>query len=171
MAIKWNLPDRPWIKVNTDGAFNAETGKAGGVVWDAEGKLLVAFATPLKAHSALEAELMALQLGLELAKEFERPIWIESDAEQAINLLKGSKWGPTHSCRAMARLTITKRQITFRATFIHREGNKPADLLAKMGLSLENFSRLTRHTAPRLLTAMIRMDEMGIPNVRIREEE
>ncbi|XP_042023121.1 uncharacterized protein LOC121770456 [Salvia splendens] len=90
VAIKWHPPDDPWIKLNTDGAFLEASDKAAGsgIIRDHTGKVLSAFASPLEAHSALEAELLAIQLGLELALEFNRPIWIESDAQQVVQLLK-----------------------------------------------------------------------------------
>ncbi|XP_042059495.1 uncharacterized protein LOC121804003 [Salvia splendens] len=89
MPVKWHPPERTWIKLNTDGAFFEATNKGGGggLVRDHNGKLLAAFATPLVVQSALEAELMAIHYGLEVAKVFNLPIWIESDAEQAIKLL------------------------------------------------------------------------------------
>ncbi|XP_042005788.1 uncharacterized protein LOC121754512 [Salvia splendens] len=108
MQAKWHPPDQPWIKINTDGAISLVTGKAGGggVVREDIGKVLAAFATPLDAQSALEADLMAIHHGLVIAKEFNRPIWIESDSEQAIKFFNGTTWGPAHICRSMARLAI-----------------------------------------------------------------
>ncbi|XP_042035111.1 uncharacterized protein LOC121781439 [Salvia splendens] len=80
MVIKWNPPDDPWIKLNTDGAYNEATDKAGGggIVRDHEGNMLAAFAYPLEAHSALEAELLAIHFGLLLTSEFRRPICLPS---------------------------------------------------------------------------------------------
>ncbi|XP_042043418.1 uncharacterized protein LOC121788890 [Salvia splendens] len=72
MMIKWNPPDQPWLKLNMDGSFNESNGKAEreGLIRDHSGRLLVAFALPLTAHSALEAELLAMHHGLIMAKEF-----------------------------------------------------------------------------------------------------
>ena len=104
MAVKWNPPEHPWLKLNTDGAFSESTGRAGGrgIIRDHSGRLIAAFTAPLDAHSTLEAELLAMHHGLLLAREFAQPIWVESDAAQAISLAKGSGWGPAHSRRAMA---------------------------------------------------------------------
>ncbi|XP_042056294.1 uncharacterized protein LOC121800868 [Salvia splendens] len=98
MPIKWQPPDRPWIKLNTDGAYMVATDKGGGCRSGLSGKMLVTFATPLDAHSVREAELLALHHGLVVAKEYNQPIWIELDAEQAIKLLNGNTWGPVHVC-------------------------------------------------------------------------
>ncbi|XP_042029875.1 uncharacterized protein LOC121776773 [Salvia splendens] len=162
MPVKWHPPERTWIKLNTDGAFSEATnmGGGGGLVRDHNGKLLVAFATPLAAHSALEAELMAIHHGLEVAKGFNLPIWVEADAEQAIKLLNGSAWGPAQVRRVMARLHGFKRRHTVRATFIPREGNKAADLLAKMGVEQDYFQQMSSQNVPATIRAIIRMDEM-----------
>ena len=69
-----------------------------------------------------------------MAWEFEQPIWVESDAAQAISLARGASWGPAHTFRATAHLALHRRRGNFRITIIHREGNKAADLLAKMGM-------------------------------------
>ncbi|XP_042059500.1 uncharacterized protein LOC121804011 [Salvia splendens] len=141
IPIKWYPSDQPWIKVNTDGAYTETSRKAGGggVVRDASGKLLIAFATPLQAKSALEAELMAMFHGLELAKEFGKPVWIESDSEQVVKLAMGKKWGPAHVHQAVAQLVVARRHHNSRVTFISQEGNKAADLFAKEGLEREAF--------------------------------
>ncbi|XP_042041287.1 uncharacterized protein LOC121786724 [Salvia splendens] len=173
MPVKWHPPERTWIKLNTDGAFFEATNKGGGggLVRDHNGKLLAAFATPLVVQSALEAKLMAIHYGLEVAKAFNLPIWIESDAEQAIKLLNGTNWGPAQVRRVMALLHGFKRGHLFRATFIHREGNKAADSLAKMGVEQDNFQQMSPQNVPRRIRAIIRMDEMGVPNLRVRDDE
>ncbi|XP_042045568.1 uncharacterized protein LOC121791808 [Salvia splendens] len=168
MAIKWEPPDPPWIKVNTDGSFNEAINKAGGggVIRDFSGKMLVAFCIPFEAQSALEAELLAMIHGLNIAKEFGLPIWIESDAEQAIKLINGAGWGPALAREAMAHLILLKRQLKFRATFIHREGNKAADFLARMGLGRDRGQQMQQDSVPRELADLVRMDQMGLSHVR-----
>ncbi|XP_042059515.1 uncharacterized protein LOC121804029 [Salvia splendens] len=155
-----------------DGSFMDTSGKAGGgLVRDHAGNLLVAFATPVEAQSALEAELLAIHHGIILAMEFRRPNWIEVDADQAVKLLNGPSWGPASLCRVMARIATHKRQQVTRMTFIHREGNKAADWLAKMGLEGTSFQRMYTSTAPRLLKALVRLDARGVPHIRIQTEE
>ncbi|XP_042000007.1 uncharacterized protein LOC121749508 [Salvia splendens] len=92
MPIKWHPPDGPSIKINTDGAYSEASGKAGGrgIIRDSMGKMISAFAEPLDAHSALEAELKAAHLGLSLAQELTQPMLLEMDSEQALNLLNSA---------------------------------------------------------------------------------
>ncbi|XP_042043395.1 uncharacterized protein LOC121788870 [Salvia splendens] len=173
VAIKWHPPDDPWIKLNTDGAFLEASDKAGGgdIIRDHTGKVLSAFASPLEAHSALEAELLAIQLGLELALEFNRPIWIESDAQQVVQLLNSTRWGPAHTSRVVARILLLNRQRVVRLTYTPREGNRAGDLLAKMGIDSQNYCRMNAHTMPRHLAAITRMEALGIPNIRVQHDD
>ncbi|XP_042043634.1 uncharacterized protein LOC121789204 [Salvia splendens] len=156
MGHTWKL----WIKQ-----------EGGGVVRDWTGKLLAAFSTPLDAHSALEAELMVAHCGLELANELAQLIWMETDAEQVAKLLNGKTWGPAHVRRVMARLFLFKQQHIIRVSSIPREGNQAADMLAKMGLDQQSYLCYSAQSAPRPLKDIIRMEEMGIPNIRVRFEE
>ena len=71
----------------------------------------------------------------------------------------------------MAHLALYRRHGDYRISFIHREGNKAADLLAKMGLEIEEQTRFDNQTAPRLLKAIVRMEEMGVPNIRVCDED
>ncbi|XP_042029102.1 uncharacterized protein LOC121776047 [Salvia splendens] len=99
MLIKRQPRNWPWIKVNPDGAYVEATDRArgGGIIRDSAGKMIIVFATPLNGHSALEAKLKAIHLGLTVAMEFNQPIWIESDSEQALRLLNGASRGPAHT--------------------------------------------------------------------------
>ncbi|XP_042005733.1 uncharacterized protein LOC121754412 [Salvia splendens] len=170
MSVKWQPPDQATLKINTDGAFSEATGKAagGGLIRNHLGKMILAFATPLDTQSALEAELKAAHLGLALARNFMQTMWLELDSEQVIKLTNGTAWGPAHVRHDIARLRALKCHTNFRASFIHREGNMAADFLAKLGMERPEFCQFNDSTAPRLLKAMIRMEEIGVPNIRVR---
>ncbi|XP_042019065.1 uncharacterized protein LOC121766899 [Salvia splendens] len=144
------------------------TNKAGGggIIRDHSGKMLVAFCMPLDAHSALEAELMAMIQGLDIAKDFGLPIWLELDTEHAIKLINGTGWGPACVRQAVAKLSLLKRQLKFRDTFIHREGNKEADLLARKGLEQDTDLRMQYNSASRDLLDLVRRDAMGVHHIR-----
>ncbi|XP_042035113.1 uncharacterized protein LOC121781441 [Salvia splendens] len=173
MMIKWEPPDQPWLKLNTYGSFFEETGKAGGggLIRDYTGRVLKAFALPLDAHSPLEAELLAMHHGLVMAAELARPIWLETEAEKAVALVRGNHWGPAHIRQAMAFLALDKRRLTLRISFIHREGNKAADLLAKTGAEMSHSRIFVEQDLPRELSDIIRQEQMGIPNARAQTEE
>ncbi|XP_042035116.1 uncharacterized protein LOC121781444 [Salvia splendens] len=172
MMIKWEPPDQPWIKLNTDGSYFERSGKAGGggIIQNHSGTLILAYALTLEAQSPLEAELLAIQHGLKMAEALAKPIWLESDAEQAINLIKGAQWGPAHTRHAMAHIALLKRRLTLRTTFIHREGNKAADLLAKMGTDMICSQTWSEQDVPWALTDIVRLEQKGTPNICVRED-
>ena len=69
--VQWRPPDPSWIKLNVDGAYLQSVQKAGGggVIRDLDGEILAAFAADLKGNSVMEAEVLALLMGLVLAKQ------------------------------------------------------------------------------------------------------
>ena len=64
--MKWLKPAEGWLKLNTDGAVDTSSGKAGcgGLLRDSAGQLIVGFAKTISASSSIAAELWALREGL-----------------------------------------------------------------------------------------------------------
>ena len=69
--VLWKRPQPSWCKLNTDGTFTpaAEKSGGGGIIRDEYGDIITGFYQPLTADSSIEAELLALAKGLELAIE------------------------------------------------------------------------------------------------------
>ena len=81
--VAWNRPPEEWIKLNTDGSALTNPGQtgAGGILRDKEGKMVMAFATPLGEGTNNTAEAEAVLFGLSWALELgHRNILIELDA-------------------------------------------------------------------------------------------
>ncbi|KAH7849667.1 hypothetical protein Vadar_021159 [Vaccinium darrowii] len=140
--VKWHRPSSSFFKLNTDGAFKKDLGQAtgGGLIRDEEGNWIIGFHRHLRASQSLEAEFWALRDGLLLAQNNHLvPISVEMDALAAIQLLADSNLGIQsrhylnniiHDCRCLMRqLGVMK------IDHIYREGNKCADLLAKMSFN------------------------------------
>lgn len=91
-SIKWYPPEDPWIKLNTKGIFSEETGQAagGGIIRNAEGRLIKAFALPLPSQprSQLEAKIQEAALALSSAQQHGSDIWLELDSAQAAAILQ-----------------------------------------------------------------------------------
>lgn len=175
MAIKWNPPDAPWIKLNTASLFNEQssTTGGGGIIRDHLGRPMVAFSTPLKATSALKAELMIIFIfqGLAIARDYGLPIWCQFDASQAISLVGTKELGPACTRHSMARLIIVQRQCQCKFMFIHREGKKAAALMAKQSSEISSLEKYEGNSISRLLRAIIRLDQIGTPNIRVASDE
>ena len=173
MIVKWLPPDDPWLKLNIVGEYNAESGLAsgGGILRDHLGCLKLAICFPLRATSIFEAELMTILHGLQEVQSYNRPIVIESSVPLLIALINAKELGPAHSRVPMARLILAQRQTQSCFSFIQREGNKAACLMAKRGVDLAFTEKFDAISAPRLLRAMIRLEQMGTPNIRTADPE
>ncbi|XP_042016222.1 uncharacterized protein LOC121764232 [Salvia splendens] len=103
--VQWRSPDMGWVKINVDGAFSPNTHRAGGgVVRDCEGEILSAFAAGFEVRSGLGAEVAAVLVGVALAKQCGRNIWIESDAELVVRWLDTGQLGPSEVCVELAKV-------------------------------------------------------------------
>ncbi|XP_047978624.1 uncharacterized protein LOC125220501 [Salvia hispanica] len=166
--VLWRPPDPRWVKLNVDGAFlsSSQVGGGGGVVRDSEGEILSAFSAGLKAGSGLEAEAAAVLIGIHLAKQFGNQIWIELDSEVVVRWLTEDQLGSADSCIILAKIRRELGGTIWRASHIFREGNKVADLLAKIGLQSDSEIIYTRISTPPRAKALCRMDQWGLPNFR-----
>ncbi|KAJ1398490.1 Ribonuclease H-like superfamily [Sesbania bispinosa] len=126
--VKWNPPDIGWTKLNTNGSVHASSHRAacGGVFRNHHGNFLLAFAYPLPFVSVLEAELLAVLNGLELAwtRKYTQ-ISVELDSASALRLIQ-------FGCKNTHALFDTVRRIqqpvnldwTVRFDHVFREANQ-----------------------------------------------
>ena len=63
--VNWIRPQDQWLKVNTDGSAITNPGRlrAGGILRDKNGRLVMAFTTPMGEGTNNIAEIGALELG------------------------------------------------------------------------------------------------------------
>ncbi|KAL6524396.1 hypothetical protein OROHE_016067 [Orobanche hederae] len=62
VLVKWELPPRGRLKLNTDASFSPTRSAGGAVLRDSYGTLVAALSFPLEATSAFEAEVLTLDL-------------------------------------------------------------------------------------------------------------
>ena len=53
---------------------------------------------------------------------------------------------------------------------LHRKVFDKKKKKKKMGMEKEEFHHMDAQTVPRLLKSIVRMEEMGIPNIRVRDD-
>lgn len=142
--IKWQPPNPPFIKLNTDGSTVPNPGHdgIGGVFRDHTGSWFVSYARSISHTTNLHAEILAIKEGLEIAlSENYRYLIIESDSLVAITLLQQNDNDKIKflidDCRS-----LIQRATSVKLHHIFREGNKVADKLAAMGRIL-NLTRMT----------------------------
>ncbi|GER39319.1 40S ribosomal protein S24 [Striga asiatica] len=169
-AVVWLRPDSPWVKLNTDGSSDRHSGTAGGggLIWDHSGALIAAFHTSLQAFSSYDAEIQALQIGLQIAADLSSHIWIELYAAAVVTLLASGHQGSWQIQHPLMRIRDLLRSVHYRITHIFREGNKPADYLASLGATIPDTHTYQTYTAPLRLRTLVRMDQLGYPSFRFQ---
>jgi ribonuclease HI len=159
---RWTPPEDQALKVNVDGAFIRETGKAaiGLIVRDSLGNpLLTAWRSLHWCHDAEEVEAMACLEGLRAAARWtDRVIILESDCSTVVGKLREevldrSLVGPV-TCDA---LEASKDLMAVRFVKISREQNKVAHELAHLALrTTEN--RVSLEDIPDCIQPLVRSE-------------
>lgn len=136
---KWEPPPADWIKVNTDGAYSPATPgcACGGVIRDEQGNFIQAFMFKGYEGDSLTSELWGCFHGLKLSWDLGfRKVMLEVDSTEAIELLK-NEVGMMHEDKD---LIVSIKQLiasdwNVDILYVRRCFNRPADYLAKSGLS------------------------------------
>ena len=139
--VKWKAPLEGWVKINSDAAFVAETGKgAGGVVMrNSQGEVLAA-AAQLYEHipDALTSEALAARDGVVLAQMLSmEKVILEVDNSVLVALLRSDEG--RRSAIAGLWQEIRERSVVFRSfdvSFVNKEGNEVAHLCASKAIEL-----------------------------------
>ncbi|XP_042033147.1 uncharacterized protein LOC121779791 isoform X2 [Salvia splendens] len=117
-TVQWRLLESPWLKLNSDGAFerSGNRGGGGGLLRNYRGDLVEAFSSPLEVSSGLEAEMMALLEGILMAKAHGSYLWLESDAEILCSTLAKGLLGPAETRHTMAKIRNALKGLTWKIT-------------------------------------------------------
>ncbi|KAG6411749.1 hypothetical protein SASPL_129833 [Salvia splendens] len=151
------------MKVNTDGAYSATRYIAGGggVIRDADGRLIFTFSDSFAALSSLEAEFKAFEQGIIAAVRFGNNIWMETDATSIVRIITSEEQVPAEIRHSIRRIKHLCKGLNIMVSYIAREGNKPADFLAERGLEEQGRSNFDHITAPARLKVMEIGDATG----------
>ena len=162
VGIAWEKPPEGSIKVNFDGSKNSHTAAGSYIMRDWSGHLLQAGAFNLGAASVLIAEATAMRNGLRAAIEagFSN-IHIEGDNKILIQAVQG-RIQPPWEIQVLVQDIIYFLQKCNHVIVHHifREGNRAADWLAKLGLSLPS-ARVWNQTSHIDLQCILREDNLG----------
>ncbi|KAL6501548.1 hypothetical protein OROGR_026681 [Orobanche gracilis] len=136
VPVVWLSPETPWIKQNTDGSFDRDTqiARGGGLIRDHHGELILAFHSSFQVSSSFDAEIQALAVGLILASQRFRYVWIELNAAAMVTLLSSGHRGSWQVRHTLMQIRQILRDIQFRVNHIYQEGNRPVDYLSELGI-------------------------------------
>ncbi|XP_058084048.1 uncharacterized protein LOC131231762 [Magnolia sinica] len=160
--------------MNIDGSARGNPGKLGGrgLARDDNGKFLFAFASGYGWGSNNRVELRAAYDGLLLSlnKGF-RQIQLESDSKLVIDLLSGRSSPSWQGRPWVARIKNLMNRGNLSLSFIHREGNSPANGLAHWGGELQESRVIDRfEDLPASIRGLIFLDWVGLGAVRAVSE-
>ncbi|GLT74663.1 hypothetical protein SLA2020_464490 [Shorea laevis] len=167
--INWKPPDRPFLKLNTDGSLDQNSGKAtaGGLLRDCVGSWIQGFSVTIGKVSILMAELWGCREGLKLCKELGvTHLIIEMDSQVAVNAICSGVDMDNHAAILVA--DIRKLLLGFTSSTVQhilREGNSAADFMASVGYTLPiGTSRFAQ--PPVGVEDILLGDRLGVPSMR-----
>nr|XP_009798446.1 PREDICTED: uncharacterized protein LOC104244671 [Nicotiana sylvestris]XP_016454862.1 PREDICTED: uncharacterized protein LOC107779035 [Nicotiana tabacum] len=161
--VNWNKPSRGLIKLNIGASFNEDQSLYGfgGVFKDNYGQWIVGFHGNTPGTSALQAKLMALNIGLKTAiRQGFTKLEVETDSTDVITCLDN---GIILLDDIINECRLLMGQVKIQGVHhIFREANKPAHMLAKEGLSGNNNMDLNViYYAPYFVTNILKSDYEG----------
>lgn len=139
--VRWIAPKKDWTKLNFDGASRGNPGKVGygEVIRDKNGSFLQAIYEKIEDTTNNEAEIRALEAGLEMCVEKGlTKVTIEGDSQIIINGVTKRKFQSWKLNKWLPRISVLMDKIgDFEFRHSYREGNKVADILANMGVTID----------------------------------
>lgn len=159
----WKPPDPGWVKVNTDGAFDASSGRgaAGVILRNERGETLAAEGRKLEnLGDALTAEALAARNGVLLAVAIGyNKVILELDNQSLANSLKSVENDRSpisdllHSIQELGSCLLS-----FSVSFVHGEANLAAHCCAKVPNGIEEPMWSTFGYAPDWLMGVVTSD-------------
>ncbi|MQL69783.1 hypothetical protein Taro_002073 [Colocasia esculenta] len=147
-ASIWLTPPRGRLKLNVDGAFNKQSGEAGGggILRDHNGDMQWAFATPYHdLKTSLAAEALALRDGLRLCSKMDASeVQIETDSLNLVHIVTTQTPRPRDLSFILQEIVVAAAKVKAEIMYAPREGNKVADYLAEFAVSCACFTLLDR---------------------------
>ena len=164
-CIRWEKPRAGWLILNTDGVVTGNTGQAGGggLIRDENGGWVTGFTRKIENTNSYMAELWAFRDGLQLCLQMNaHSVIIELDAKVVVDALNSPNSPNSFSSSILEECRHVANQLP-RKIFRHvyREANKCADLLARIGLLLDN-DFIVFSSPPMDLASVLKADANGV---------
>ncbi|PKA61108.1 Serine/threonine protein phosphatase 2A 59 kDa regulatory subunit B' gamma isoform [Apostasia shenzhenica] len=165
--FQWKPPPKGWIKVNFAGVVReGDRAGAGALIRDSCGRLLCAVALKLNTFSVPSSEFRGAWEGLKLASSLEGydGVWLEGYSQRVISWVEKAIIDKRFIEYKPGLVDIIHWFTSFsdcRCTHIYREGNKPANFLAELGVSTSRFFTSEKDDVPPELLHMIEQDRNG----------
>ncbi|KAL4298012.1 hypothetical protein GQ457_12G025440 [Hibiscus cannabinus] len=170
LLVRWKPPPQHMVCLNTDGAVmrNSGVGSIGGIFRDYNGAYLFGFVKKIGVVDALQAELWAISIGLDLALRLGHThLLVQCDNYDVVTLLSHPTLPSPHP---LVRSILQVLSPSFFVQFVHiyRESNMAADFMAKIDAPMDG-SLLSFSTPPSGLSDILSRDILGPPHLRMRD--
>lgn len=163
--ICWTPPSWPFLKLNTDGAFNSSTGqaKAGGVFRDRDGNWRGDFVMNIGCCSIIEAELWDLFQGLSSVWNGGiRRLQVEVDSACVVHMIQKHLHQVNSHYQVVTGIkTMLAKEWEVSICHIYREANKVFDALANYAGSFP-IGYHWLEEAPMEISSFIWQDKIGV---------
>ncbi|XP_060210726.1 uncharacterized protein LOC132637688 [Lycium barbarum] len=133
--VMWENPMPGNIKVNTDGSYLIDSGKAGigGIVRNSQGELIMAFSKSVQSSINNSAEALAAEFGVKWCyHQGYTNFTLELDSMVIANMINKQDSSNAKLKQTVNNLLRLQRQTNFQVKHCFREGNQVADSLAKL---------------------------------------
>ncbi|XP_020597377.1 uncharacterized protein LOC110037138 [Phalaenopsis equestris] len=145
-------------------------GCRGGGFRNSSCRYLLFFHAPTVANDALEAELIAVYWALTFAQKITwQKVWNEVDSLQLITLLTTDQLSSWHHMQWKKKIGKLYKKFTVQMSFIYKEGNQPANWLARQGIYANSISVDTRPPTP--LALSLHGDKLKTPHLILKTSQ
>lgn len=146
ISVRWSKLELNWHKLNTNGSFVGNSGKAGGrgLIQNQEGGWVKGLSRAIGISSSVDAELWALRYGLRIYCSMGlQALKIEIDSKVVADWAVGSTSINTAHSMLISNYKYLMEQLR-RVKFKHyfKEANQYANFLAKKGAAQEQHFRI-----------------------------
>ena len=163
--VRWKKPKQGWLKLNTDGSWNATLGKAarGGLISDDLCNWVVGFSRKMGSVNSFTAEVWALRDGLMLCHQMKLPaINVELDVKALVDALSNPSYNNSVISPIFDDCKLLLSQIPLvHIKHIYREANVCADRLANFGHS-QVLDFIIHSVSPVDFSSSVEADRNGV---------
>ncbi|CAN1802045.1 Putative ribonuclease H protein At1g65750 [Linum perenne] len=167
--VAWEPDPADWITVNSDGSFNASSGRAtaGGLARHSDGRCIFAFTINLGNCSITRAEMRGAVEGFTRAWNAGfRRVLLQLDSQVAISLLTDAENSrDQHTLETDRFMELQNQDWELKVKHTYREANRAVDYLAGIGYDYPYGSH-TISTSDCNLGYFLRFDSFGIAEQR-----
>jgi ribonuclease HI len=115
----------------------------------------------------LEAELRAMETGLKLCwSQGFRKIWVETNSKVAVALIR-QNIGPWDVQYILQSIRWLMEKMETKITHVWREGNQAADWFASKGYVDRKFNLIEANEFRGRIKGIVRLDRIGMENIRL----